>query len=425
MGPSQTSSDGLECFARGHLQERSQQLSAAGVFGCVSDQSPGPALSQFLFPPVAFQRSMIVGLESCPACTREAGEADQTVWAERAVSEGYDARSAAAVACLWSLWHWASGADHCSRPARVVQEVRSVSLRKLWTMAKETAKDWLDDEAATLAAALAYYALLSLAPLLVISISVAGWFLGAEAARGQVAGELSSIVGTEAARAVEGVVASGQEPERGVLGAVFGIVTLFVGASGVFGQLQTSLDRIWEVKPKPDRGFWVMVKERFFSFTMVLGVAFLLLVSLVVSSLLSSLGTFLAAALPGGAVLWQALNFALSFGVVTLLFALIFKVIPDATVEWRDVWIGAAVTALLFTIGKLLLALYLGKAAVGSSYGAAGSIVALVVWVYYAAQILFMGAEFTQVQARHRGASIEPTPNAERISSDEPAPSSP
>ena len=189
---------------------------------------------------------------------------------------------------------------------------------------------------------------------------------------------------------------------------------IVIGASGVFGQLQSSLNAIWEVKPKPGRGLWGQLKERFFSFTMVLGVAFLLLVSLVLSSLLSSLGTLLADTLPGGATLWQVINFGLSFGVVTLLFALIFKVIPDAKVQWRDVWLGAAVTSLLFTIGKQLLGIYLGRAAVGSSYGAAGSIIALVVWVYYATQILFVGAEFTQVQARHRGAAIQPTPNAER-----------
>jgi membrane protein len=285
----------------------------------------------------------------------------------------------------------------------------------LWSVAKDTAKDWLDDDASTLAAALAYYALLSLAPLLVISIGVAGWFLGPEAARGRVSGELGNIVGGQAAQGIQAVVASADEPKTGVISAVVGLVTLFVGASGVFGQLQTSLNTIWEVKPKSDRGLLGQVKDRFFSFSMVLGVAFLLLVSLVLSSLLSSFGTVLADTLPGGAVVWQIINFALSFGVVTLLFGLIFKVIPDAKIQWRDVWLGAAVTALLFTIGKQLLGLYLGKAAVGSSYGAAGSIVALVVWVYYAAQILFVGAEFTQVQARRRGASIEPTKNAERV----------
>lgn len=290
-----------------------------------------------------------------------------------------------------------------------------MQLRELWALIKETASDWLDDDASTLAAALAYYALLSLAPLLVISISVAGWFLGTEAARGRVAGELGGIVGGQAAQGIQAVVASAEEPKKGVLAAVVGIVTLFVGASGVFGQLQTSLNTVWEVKAKPDRGFWGKVKDRFFSFTMVLGVAFLLLVSLVLSSVLSSLGTLMADTLPGGAMVWQIINFALSFAVVTLLFALIFKFIPDVKVNWRDVWLGAAVTALLFAIGKQLLGVYLGKAAVGSSYGAAGSIVALVVWVYYAAQILFLGAEFTQVHARRRGGGIEPSAGAERV----------
>lgn len=294
-------------------------------------------------------------------------------------------------------------------------------VKDAWATVKETAKDWSDDDASSLAAALAYYALLSLAPLLVISVSVAGWFLGPEAAKGRVAGELSGIVGSEAARGIQEVVVSADEPKRGVIGAVVGVVTLFIGASGVFGQLQTSLNTIWEVEPKPNRGVLAALKDRFFSFTMVLGVAFLLLVSLVLSSILSSLGNALADTLPGGAVLWQGINFALSLGAITALFALIFKVIPDARIQWRDVWLGAAVTAVLFTIGKQLLALYLGTAAVGSSYGAAGSIVALVVWVYYATQILFLGAEFTQVQARRRGAAIEPTDNAQRVAEDPPA----
>lgn len=290
-----------------------------------------------------------------------------------------------------------------------------MQIRDLWPMAKETAKDWSDDDASTLAAALAYYALLSLAPLMIISIGVAGWFLGPEAARGRVAGELGGIVGGEAAQGIQAIVASAQEPKQGAIGALVGIVTLFFGASGVFGQLQTSLNAIWEVKPRTDRGFVGQLRDRFFSFTMVLGVAFLLLVSLVLSSALSSLGNVLSDTLPGGATMWQVINFGLSFVIVTLLFGMIFKVIPDAKVQWRDVWLGAAVTALLFTIGKQLLGLYLGKAAVGSAYGAAGSIVALVVWVYYAAQILFLGAEFTQVQARRRGAGIEPTKNAQRV----------
>jgi membrane protein len=180
----------------------------------------------------------------------------------------------------------------------------------------------------------------------------------------------------------------------------------------VFGELQSSLNAVWEVAPKPGRGVLGQLRDRFLSFTMVLGVAFLLLISLLISSLLSAVGKMMAGALPGGEVLWQVVNFTFSLAVVTGLFALIFKVIPDAEVKWRDVWLGAAFTAILFTLGKFLLGLYLGKAAVGSAYGAAGSIIALVVWVYYAAQILLLGAEFTQVQARRHGHEIRPSAGA-------------
>jgi membrane protein len=290
-------------------------------------------------------------------------------------------------------------------------------MRELWQTAKETISDWVDDNAARLAAALAYYALLSLAPLIVITIAVVGWFVGADAARGRVAGELSAVVGGEAAQGIQAVAESAQSPAAGIVSTIVGIITLFIGASGVFGELQSSLNTVWEVAPKPGRGLMGQLRDRFLSFTMVLGVAFLLLVSLVVSSALSAAGSFMAGALPGGEAVWQVVNFVFSLAVVTGLFALIFKVVPDAKVEWRDVWLGAAVTAVLFTVGKLLLGLYLGKAAVGSSYGAAGSIIALVVWVYYAAQILLVGAEFTQVQARRRGRNIQPSDNA--VSADE------
>lgn len=285
-------------------------------------------------------------------------------------------------------------------------------VRELWETVKETISDWLDDNASRLAAALAYYALLSLAPLLVITVAVVGWFVGADAARGRVAGELGAIVGGEAAQGIQAVAENAQSPAAGVVSTVVGIVTLFVGASGVFGELQSSLNTVWEVAPKPGRGIMGQVRDRFLSFTMVLGVAFLLLVSLVVSSALSAVGTFMAGALPGGEAVWQVLNFVISLGVVTCLFALIYKVVPDAKIQWRDVWLGALVTAVLFTLGKLALGLYLGKAAPGSSYGAAGSIIALVIWVYYAAQILLVGAEFTQVQARRRGRGIQPSEGA-------------
>lgn len=282
-------------------------------------------------------------------------------------------------------------------------------LRRAWAIAKETLNDWLDDDASRLAASLAFYTLLSLAPVIVISVAVAGLAFGPEAARGQIAGELGAIVGTDAAKGVETVVANAKSPASGSLATLVGIVTLFVGASGVFGELQSALNTIWEVKTKPGRGVWGAIKDRFFSFTMVLGVAFLLLVSLVLSAMLSAVGRSFTGLLPGGEAVWQAVNFVFSLAMVTGLFALIYKVVPDAEIRWSDVWPGAAVTALLFTVGKSLLGIYLGKASVGSAYGAAGSIVVLVVWVYYSAQILFLGAEFTQVYARHRGHAIEPS----------------
>ncbi len=295
-----------------------------------------------------------------------------------------------------------------------------MKLSDVWATIKETFSDWSEDNASRLAAALAYYSLLSLAPLLVIIIAVAGLFFGQDAARGKVAGELGSVVGGEAAQGLQSVVANAHTPSAGVVSTVVGIVTLFVGASGVFGELQSSLNTIWEVQPKPGRGVLGQLKDRFFSFSMVLGVAFLLLVSLVLSSVLSAIGGAVTGGLPGGEALWQIVNFVFSLAMVTVMFALIFKYVPDAEVKWRDVWLGAAATAGLFTIGKFLLGLYLGKAAVGSAYGAAGSIIALVVWVYYATQIFFLGAEFTQVQARRHGREIKPSEGADPVAKDKP-----
>jgi membrane protein len=285
-------------------------------------------------------------------------------------------------------------------------------LRGAWSVVKETANDWLEDEASRLAASLAFYTLLSLAPLVIIAVAVAGLALGDDAARGQIADELSRVVGPHAAEGIQSVVASARRPSSGVLGTLIGAITLLVGASGVFGELHLSLNRIWEVQAKSGRGVLGEVKDRFLSFTMVLGVAFLLLVSLVLSTVLSALGRSVASALPGGELVWQLVTFGFSFALVTGLFALIYKYVPDVRILWRDVWAGATMTALLFTAGKSLLGIYLGKASVGSSYGAAGSLVVLVVWVYYSAQILFLGAELTQVWARRHGREIQPNDKA-------------
>lgn len=284
--------------------------------------------------------------------------------------------------------------------------------QEAWAIAKETAAEWSDDDASRLAASLAFYTLLSLAPLLIILVAIAGMALGPEAARGQIAAELGQLVGAQAAKGIEAVLASARSPTGGTIGTIVGAMVLFFGASGVFGELQFALNRIWEVKAKPGRGILGEVKDRFFSFTMVLGVAFLLLVSLVLSAVVSVVGRTFTNALPGGELLWQGLNFVFSFCMITALFALIFKYVPDVEIRWSDVWGGAAMTALLFTIGKSLLGVYLGKASFNSSYGAAGSLVVLVVWVYYSAQILFLGAEFTQVQAKRRGRPLKPTAKA-------------
>jgi membrane protein len=282
----------------------------------------------------------------------------------------------------------------------------------VWQVAKQTASDWVEDDASRLAASLAFYTLLSLAPLVIIAVSIAGLVLGTDAARGRIAAELSSVVGANAAAGIQAVVASARSQTSGTLGAIIGVITLFIGASGVFGELQFALNSIWEVRARRGRGLLGEVRDRFFSFTMVLAVAFLLLVSLLLSAALSAVGHAFASALPGGELFWQAANFGFSLAMITGLFALIFKLVPDVLIRWSDVWEGAFVTALLFTIGKSLLGLYLGRASIGSSYGAAGSLVVLVVWVYYSAQILFLGAELTQVLARRRGHAIRPSSNA-------------
>lgn len=285
-------------------------------------------------------------------------------------------------------------------------------LAEIWPTLKETAVDWNDDNAAHLAAALAYYTLLSVAPIVVLAIAIAGLVFGQEAARGQISSEIGTVVGAQAGEAIQAIAKSARSPTTGILSSIIGVVVLLFGASGVFGELQAALNTIWKVAPKPGRGVLGVVKDRFFSFTMVVGVGFLLLVSLLLSAALAAAGKFFGSALPGGESLWFVINFAVSFGVVTALFALIFKIVPDAEIRWHDVWIGATATALLFTLGKMLLGFYLGRPGVTSSYGAAGSIVALVVWVYYSSQILFLGAEFTQVYARRCGSKIRPSDNA-------------
>jgi membrane protein len=279
-------------------------------------------------------------------------------------------------------------------------------MRHIWKLLKETASEWSSDDAPRLGASLAFYTMLSLGPLLLLAVSGAGLLFGEQAARGQIIEQLHGLIGPEGAQAIQDVLASTvNQKSSGWLATIVGVGTLLFGASGAFGELQAALNRIWNVKPAAGRGVWGIIKSRFFSFTMVLGTGFLLLVSLVVSAGLAALAEFdLGFALPGLATFWQLVNQGVGFGVITLLFAILFKFVPETQVDWRDVWVGAALTAALFTLGKLAIGLYLGHSAFSSTYGAAGSLIALLVWVYYSAQILFFGAEFTQVHARHRDA---------------------
>ena len=277
---------------------------------------------------------------------------------------------------------------------------------------KETFKEWQEDKASRLAAALAYYTAFSIAPLFVIAIAIAALVYGEDAAQGQIVHQLQGLVGKDPAEAIEAMLASSRKPAEGTIATLISVALLFFGASNIFTQLQDSLNTIWEVAPKPGRGIKGIIKDRILSFGMVLGIGFLLLVSLILSAVLAALGNYLGGMMPGLEFLWSILNFFLSFGVISVLFALMFKFLPDVKITWGDVRIGAVITALLFTIGRSLLSLYLGNSGVGSTYGAAGSLVVLLLWVNYSAQILFFGAEFTQVYANKYGSLIVPAKNA-------------
>ena len=283
-----------------------------------------------------------------------------------------------------------------------------MDLKTFFSLLKETGKEWSDDKASRLAAALAYYTIFSMAPLLIIIIGVAGFFLEQQAVQSQIVGEIQNVVGESGAELVSGMLENGFSQGSSILATIIGVVTLLLGATGLFGQLQEALNTIWDIPPRPNGGIMLMLKQRFISFTMVLGIGFLLLVSMVLSAGLTAFGDYLSQMLPQSAPMLPTLNFVLSFAIITVLFAMIYRILPDVDIDWSDVWVGAAVTALLFTIGKTLLGLYLGRASVTSAYGAAGSLVVILLWIYYSAQILFFGAEFTQVYARHYGSKIVP-----------------
>jgi membrane protein len=269
---------------------------------------------------------------------------------------------------------------------------------------KETLRAWSNDYVPSMGAALAYYTLFSIAPLLLIVIAVAGMVFGEQAARGEIFEQLRGLMGAEGAAAVEALLQHASRPGGGVIATVTGVVLLFLGAMTVFGELQNALDRIWRAPArKQTSGWWNLVRTRLASFGMILAIAFLLMVSLVLSALVSALGKLWGPTFAGWEVIAHLVDIALSFGLMTVLFALIYKVIPRVRIGWRDVWLGAAVTALLFALGKFLIGLYLGKSSVASAFGAAGSLVVMMVWVYYSAQIFLLGAEFAWVYAHEHG----------------------
>jgi len=268
---------------------------------------------------------------------------------------------------------------------------------------REVVQKWSNDNALTLGAALAYYTVFSIAPLLVLVIAVAGLVFGRAAAQGEIVTQIQGMLGTAGAELIESMIKRASEPASGVIATVVSLVTMFFGASGVFGQLQGSLNRIWGADTQRRRGMKGQLQRRAASFSMILGVGFLLLVSLALSATISGLHGVIDEYLTVPSELLSVANLSVSFLIITALFAMIFKALPDARIEWRDVWLGAAVTAVLFTIGKSLLGIYLGRAGVTSVYGAAGSLVLVLLWVYYSAQLLFLGAEFTEVYSRRYG----------------------
>jgi membrane protein len=277
---------------------------------------------------------------------------------------------------------------------------------------KSLVTDWWEDNAPRLGAALAYYTLFSLSPLLVIAVAIAGLVFGREAAQGHIVAQIEGLVGHDGAAAIQAMIESARKPASGIMASLFGLLTLLVGATGLFGELQAALNTIWEVPDEEERGFAGILKNRFLSFTMVLGMGFLLLVSLLVSAALAAAGHSLSGILPKAAVVGLVVNQLVSLLVTTGLFGMIYKYLPNVTIAWRDVWIGATATALLFTVGKFFIGFYVGTSGVTSAYGAASSLVIVLIWVYYSAQIFLLGAEFTQIYATRWGSRFRYTPTS-------------
>ena len=292
--------------------------------------------------------------------------------------------------------------------------VPSVHGWRLWTRPKQvfgllkaTYAEYNKDNVPRMGAALAYYTIFSLAPLLVIAISLAGLVFGTEAVQGQIMAQIQGLVGADSAKAIQTMVQSAHKPAHSVIASIIGLVVLLLGASGVFTEMQQDLNTIWDVDTDSKGGLWNFLKSRFLSFGMVLGIGFLLLVSLLLSAALAAVATYMGGFLPIPPAVLHSADFIFSLLFITVLFALIFKLLPDVRIPWSDVWMGAALTSILFTIGKFIIGFYIGKSVTSSTYGAAGSLVIIVAWIYYSAQLLYFGAEFTHVYAGACGSQCE------------------
>jgi len=293
--------------------------------------------------------------------------------------------------------------------------LEGVALRTFWALVSETFNEWLEDKAPRLGAALAYYAAFSISPLLILLVAFAGVFVKGDTLS-QVEGEIAVIAGDNAAEAIGAIIRGAHESPASSAATILGVITLIIGATGVFGQLQDAMNTIWEVTPKPRRVWMDILRTRLLSFALVVAIGVVIVASLILSAFLAAASKYFQEALPITGPVWPVADFALSFGTTTLLFAMMFKILPDVDIEWRDVWLGAAVTAALFAVGKIGIGLYLGRSSFKSAYGAAGSFLALLAWVYYSSQILFFGAEFTQVYTMRHGHRFRPARGARFMS---------
>ena len=301
------------------------------------------------------------------------------------------------------------------RPDTPLDKQPRITLRALAGILRRALAGWWNDNVPRLGASLAYYTLFSLAPILVVAIAIGGLIFGEEAVRGEIVGQIQGMLGREGAEALQSMLEGASRRSTSLAATAAGVVTFFLGATGAFLELQTALNAIWRVKPKDEGSFFqALVVQRLISFGLVVAMGFLLVTSLLVSAALAAVHSYMGNAFPGVGVVWEALNVVVSLGVITILFAMIYKVLPDVRLVWADVWIGGLVTAGLFTIGKLLIGMYLGTTGVASTYGAAGSVIVILVWVYYSAQIILLGAEFTREYVATFGRRPPPEPFAKK-----------